>query len=593
LKKILFSIFFISQIFAQNIKLNAEFFQVDSNTYIKVNIDLDDGFHIYGFNNYGDSGPISTKVILSAEHESFEFISEPILKNVYDKGFERDVEWISGNSEFIFKCKTIPNIEIFDFKIRFQICTETYCLPPKVLTISAIKTEAFPISTQKKESDIYQKSSTDNLLSFIFLSIVMGFTALLTPCVFPMVPITISFFLKSNEEKQGKAVKSAIIYSLGIISSFTLLGFFVSIFFGAQGVQNLAANPFVNIFIALLFIVFSLSLFGLFEIRLPNNLLNRMNKAGLKPGYTGTFFAGIAFSLVSFTCTVAFVGLLLVDAANGQWIYPLLGMFFFSSAFSLPFFLLALFPQKISKLPKSGDWLERTKIIMAFLEIAAALKFISQADLVWDLELINRDMMLLIWGSISIFISFYLMDILKIHALSKTVMSFGRLMLSLLFFIFSIYLFTGLKGNNLQADLDSYLPPNDYATIQQSHSLQDSSNKERDWIENYQEALLLAKKEGKDLFVDFTGKTCTNCRWMEKNIFTKKEVQNQFNKFILTKLWTDFGDEKEYNQQLEQKLFGTVALPLYAIISPNGEVKRSFIGMTRNEETFINFLKGN
>lgn len=579
-------------LFSQNnvVSWNAKSFSDMENTFIEVSFEIDKGYHVYGTREI-EFGPIPTS--FSVENEILELIEAPEFKTHFDEGFELNVEWISGKGRFVFKIAGVKTIS--EITTITQACTETSCLPPKT---EAVKVENGPFSVETNTVKVpfkpIQKTSDDgSLLSFILLSIGAGFLALLTPCVFPMIPITVSFFIKNAEESRMEAIKQGLIYGLGIVSTFTIIGFFIAFVFGAGGVQNFAANPFVNIFIGLVFIAFALSLFGMFEIQLPYSMTNKINAMGMKPGNMGIIFAGIAFSLVSFTCSAPVVGSLLVKAAYGDIFLPVIGMFFFSVAFAFPFVLLAIFPQLIAQMPKSGGWLHATKVVLGFVEVAAAIKFFSQADLVWNLELITRPFMLISWGVLFLLPGIYLLGMFKLSD-EDTVDKIGviRLFNAMIFIGFSIYLFTGLSGKPLQADLDSYMPPSDYGVAEYYSR---ASNKEHlfeeQWIEDYDFGLKTAKQNGKLLFVDFTGKTCTNCRWMEKNIFTQKKIQDEFKKYNLVRLWTDFGEKKEVYQDLQMKLFNTVALPFYAIIDGDGNVIKSFPTMTRDVDEFAEFLK--
>jgi thiol:disulfide interchange protein DsbD len=235
----------------------------------------------------------------------------------------------------------------------------------------------------------------------------MGFLALLTPCVFPMIPITISFFLKRGEDKNTSPVKGALVYMFGIVMTFTLLGMLLAIFLGASGATQLASNPYVNLFIAALFIYFAFSLFGFYEIDLPQSLKRFSLQRENSEGYAGILFMALTFTLTSFTCTVAFMGLILVAASQGEWFWPIIGMLIFSLAFASPFFLLALFPHYLTKMPQSGSWLNSVKVIMGFLEIAAAFKFISNTDLVWQWDIFTYEVVLICWAIIMALCSLY------------------------------------------------------------------------------------------------------------------------------------------------------------------------------------------
>jgi len=368
---LLYILTFLSSQYQTEISVDASYFKTNETVQIEVRFEMDSGFHIYGLEKV--EGPIPTA--LTYDSIPFKWVDKGHQKPHFDTGFEIEVMWYSGTDRFLIEVA----VDQFDpdrpVTIQYQLCTSTFCYPPKEESI--ILTESTVAFKQPELSNTdfsYSSIKNESFWGFIAFAVSMGFLALLTPCVFPMIPITVSFFTKHAESTKIDAIKFGLLYGLGIVLTFTLFGFFVSQLFGAAGVQNFAANPFVNLVIGITFIFFAFSLFGLFDIQLPNSWLNKVNKLGLKPGKVGLFFAGVAFALVSFTCTVQFVGLLLVAAAQGDWLYPLFGMLVFSAAFASPFVLLAIFPQFIAQMPKSGGWLHATKIVMAFVEIAAAFK---------------------------------------------------------------------------------------------------------------------------------------------------------------------------------------------------------------------------
>ena len=376
-----------------------------------------------------------------------------------------------------------------------------------------------------------------SISSYLSLSFSFGLLSLLTPCVFPLIPITVSYFTKRQEAEHAKPVFDALLYSLGIILSFSIAGFLIALLFGASGLNRLASNPYMNLIIAVVFILFAFNLFGMFEILVSSSLLTKLSNFQSKNNLLSIWVMSFTFTLTTFTCTMPFIGTVLVSASKGEWFYPILGMLGYSFAFSIPFFLLALFPSVIKKLPRSGNWMVSFKIILGFLELAAALKFISNADLVFGWKILSREFFLVIWASLG--------------------------------------------------ELDAYLPP---PSNQMSHT---KLVEELVWLDSLELAKAESNKSGKKIFVDFTGYTCTNCRWMEQNIFPEPEVKELLSRYILVRLYTD-GEEKvhEDNQKYEEDKFGTIALPLYVGMDANERVLNQFLGMTRDKEEFKKFLKG-
>ncbi|MFH1853103.1 MAG: thioredoxin family protein, partial [Candidatus Neomarinimicrobiota bacterium] len=384
--------------------------------------------------------------------------------------------------------------------------------------------------------------------------------------------------------------KQASVYALGIIFTFSVLGLILALTLGAAGANQLAANPWVNLFIGGLFIYFALSLFGMYEIQLPARLRSFTLSQEGRGGYAGTLFMALTFTFTSFTCTVQFVGLLLVAAAQGQWFWPTIGMLVFSTAFALPFFFLALFPQYLAKLPRSGGWLNSVKVVMGFLELAAAFKFLSNSDLVWQWNLFTHVTVLVTWTVIMLFTGIYLLGKLRLpHDSAVSASGVPRMLLSLFFLAFSLYLATGLVGRPIHGLIYSYLPPRLEATTRTVRT-DGSIHEQFKWHQELESALGEARRLGKPVFVDFTGYTCTNCRWMEANVFTNPEVQQRFGEFVLVQLFTDGGENYREHQQYEIDRFGTASLPFYVILSPEDKEITRFPGMSRNIDEFIAFL---
>ncbi len=434
---------------------------------------------------------------------------------------------------------------------------------------------------------------TGSMLHYFWLSLGMGALSLLTPCVFPMVPITVSFFANHSSRTRAGALKMAALYGLGIIFTFVALGMSLAIIFGAAGINKLAANPWVNLLITAIFLGFALSLLGVFFMQLPTGLMNRLNNAATEKqegSIVGTMLMGLTFSLTSFTCTAPFVGTLLVLAAQGNWRWPMIGMLGFSFVFALPFFLLALVPQLMTQIPRAGGWMNSVKVVMGFLEIAAAMKFLSNADLVWHWNIFTRTTVLCIWTGCLLMVVAYLLGWFRLdHDSEIGAVSGPRVIFALLFLAGAIWLGNGLAGHKL-GDIDAFLPPADSDNSGQMQTA--SATAESPWILNdLQAGLQQAKQQGKPLFIDFTGYTCTNCRWMESNIFSKPAVERDMNRFVKLRLYTD-GDGDTYSKQqdFEDKHFGTVALPLYALLDQYGKTIDTSAGVTRDPDIFESFL---
>ena len=575
---------------------------------IIVKAEMDAEWKIYALRDQGE-GPIATRVVVTGEiieASGLVWEDEPVKK--YDDGFLTTTRTHQGGAIFkapiLVKSDLSPGKYNLSVNVLFQVCNASLCYPPKeeVLTIT-VTVEGGTARDDRTDmvlvTDVFDDFGNINLdaaidegfFSFVILAFSMGLLALLTPCVFPMIPITVSFFTHQGETGKGKPITNAIIYTLGIIATFSIIGFILALTLGASGANQLAANPWVNIFIAALFIYFALSLFGMYEIQLPSVLRQYSLKQEGRGGVMGTLFMAVTFTLTSFTCTVQFVGLLLVAASQGQWFWPMIGMVVFSAAFALPFFFLALFPQYLAKMPKSGGWLNSVKVVMGFLELAAAFKFISNTDLVWGWGFFSHNTVLAVWAVLMLLTGIYLLGKIQLpHDSPIASISVPRLMLSTAFLTFGLYLTSGLFGQKIHGLIYSYLPP-----IVESESGAVRTNgasiaEEFNWYRNLDEGLVKARATGKSVFIDFTGYTCTNCRWMEANTFTKTEVKHRFGEMILVQLYTDGGPNHRENQQYEIDRFGTAALPFYVILSPDDDIITTFPGMTRSLDDFLDFL---
>ena len=371
---------------------------------LTADIAIEPGWHIYASDIIG-FGPIPTHFELadSSNVSAVGPFREPAAKRVWDEGFEIEVGWHSGSFAVSQAFKLVDDLPpgpiTLSGQFVFMACTEILCLPPAYQEFNfQLQVEEGPVretyvfeggrpviaAITGLENTELQSAIQEGLWSFLLLSLGMGLIALLTPCVFPMIPITVSFFLKQGESGHIGPVKSAGLYAGGIVVIYSALGILLALTLGATGANQLAANPWVNLLLAGLFVYFALSLFGMYEIQLPARLRQFSLAHETRGGLLGIFFMSLTFTVTSFTCTIQFVGLLLVAASQGHYLWPAIGMIAYSVTFALHFFFLALFPQYLVRLPKSGGWLNSVKVVMGFLELAAAFKFVSNSDLVWS-----------------------------------------------------------------------------------------------------------------------------------------------------------------------------------------------------------------
>ena len=427
---------------------------------------------------------------------------------------------------------------------------------------------------------------------FLLLAIVAGLGALLTPCVFPMLPLTVSYFTKHTSSR-ARSLSMASLFGLAIIATFTLLGLVMAALVGAAGAQTIAANPWVNLFIALVLIGFGLSLLGFYELRLPASWLNFANRrSGAEGGPGGVIFMALTLTLVSFSCTAPFVGGLLAAAAGGTWLRPITGMIAFSAAFASPFVLLAVFPRLLTALPRSGVWMTAVKVTLGFVEIAAALKFLSNADLVWGFNLLSRPLAIALTVLILAGAALYLIGKLRVPAEPRRVAAgLGRIVFGIAFFALAAYLLPGALGAQRTA-FDPYFPPRRAGDIAILAPEKGGGDADEGWIvDDIDQALATGAAANKPVFVDFTGYSCTNCRQMESAVFPQPAVASLLEReFVRLKLYTDGQELGPDFQKYQLTLTGTVALPTYAVVSPNSEKLLGRVSGTLSVSEMESFL---
>ncbi|MDR9416177.1 MAG: cytochrome c biogenesis protein CcdA [Gracilimonas sp.] len=564
---------------------------------IKVEAAIEGDWHLYSILNDEDAGPFPTEFTPKTTNFAIAGeVTETAADVEFDPNFETELGWHSSFAEFTIPVtvKTDRNgNQNLDIEVFYQVCDDKVCLPPTTKSIvagvfvSGISDEPVPASLTKNGTGGEEVSGElaevkesamggEGIFGFLWIAILAGFAALLTPCVFPMIPLTVSYFSKSEES--GKGVGKAVLFGIAIVATFTILGILLAAIFGVSGAQNFASNPWVNLFIAAILIAFAFSLLGMYELQLPHQLTNWLNqKSNESSGVGGILFMALTISAVSFSCTAPFVGGVFAATTGGEWFYPILGMIGFSAAFASPFVILAIFPKWMQSLPKSGSWMNIVKVLLGFIELAAAIKFLSNVDLVWEWGLISRPFAIATWIAIFLLTGLYLIGSYSLkHEKRPDQISTGRMLLAIPFFLFSFYLIPGLMGSSL-GFWDAFLPPKQatdvslVASIGTGTSASSSTDADDGWSKDYKASIEKAKNEGIPVFIDFTGYTCTNCRAMESNVFPLEEVVQRFDQMELVKLYTDGGPDAKENQMLQFELTGNVALPTYAIIDPASE----------------------
>lgn len=489
------------------------------------------------------------------------------------------------------------------------------------------ETESKEPSTTEAE-DFSAEGESESLWGFMVLAFLAGLAALITPCVFPMIPMTVSFFTgRSKSRAQG--IRQAFIYGISIIAIYTIAGTAVAAIQGPEFANWLATHWIPNVFFFLIFIVFALAFLGMFELTLPSSFVNKIDAKAEKGGLGGVFFMAFTLVLVSFSCTGPIVGSILISSAGGELVKPVLGMFAFGLAFAIPFTLFAIFPEWMQRLPKSGGWLNTVKVVLGFLELALAFKFLSIADLVYHLGILDRDIFLAIWIVIFSALGLYLLGKIKLpHDSKLEYISVPRLLLALLTFTFVVHMIPGLWGAPLKL-LSGYLPP---ITTQQfkltggvgsEGSISSSGEivKYGDLLKiphgipgyfDYEQALEAAKREGKPLLIDFTGHGCVNCRKMEENVWVDPQVLKRLKEdFVMVALYIDerldLPESEWYTSSYDNKVkktlgkqnadfqitrFNNNAQPYYVILDHNEQLVAKPRGYNTDIGAFVEFLDG-
>lgn len=657
---------------AKPVKWQNELKKIDDNNFeITFKATIEEGWHLYGM-NIPEGGPIATSFNFSTL-ENIELtgnLNSSVKPDVkFDNTFEMNLELFHGVVSFTQKLKVInPKAQVAGY-IEFMACDDSRCLPPSEINFSfnledenaqkasapAVEKKQAPLfGTQKVEiassgaiedpivSDEIIKSETSpsknneskekssGLFTTLLIAILAGLGALLTPCVYPMIPLTVSFFMR-GEKSKSKSITEALVFGLSIVFIYTSLGILVAIFKNPNAINSVSTHWIPNLIFFLIFIALAVSFFGVFEIMLPSGLANKVDQKADKGGVIGAFFMALGMTILSFSCTGPIVASLLIKASQGEVLEPIVGMAGFSAAFALPFTLLAIFPGVMSKMPKSGGWLNSVKVFFAFILLAFALMFLSNIGL----KFVTRDLVLALDIVIFTLLGFYLLGKIKFsHDSDLPYVSVPRLVLAIISFAIAIYLLPGLFGSPLKA-VSPFLPPQETSEFnlvttsassntetQTKNILCDNAPKYSDFLHlphglqgyfDYEEGLACAKEQNKPVLIDFVGHSCKNCKKMYADVWSDPEVLKILkSEYIIIALYTDDRtklpedewvkssiDEKikktigKRNVDFEITKFNSNALPLYAILNAKGEVITSTEYYTYNPKIsdFIDFLK--
>jgi len=643
-----FSVFGLNNLVAQveePVKFEFSVEQSDNSVYFLIaEAEIEEKWHLYS--QYFDFGGPMPLYFSFDENENYKLIDSvvesPEPHEVYDDVFLINVKYFDNSAKFTQKVEVLSD-KGFNITgtLSGQACFEDgACIPISVdMTfeinggeiVSNDKGETGGAKTPVivTENDFNTENEKSSLWSFFFLSLLFGILGILTPCVFPMIPMTVSFFMNKSEKKSRNIIK-AIVFGISITLLYSIVGVIVSLTSaGADFTTVLSTHWIPNLIFFVLFLVFATSLFGVFEFVLPSGLANKADAQVDKGGIIAAFFMALTTVIVSFSCTGPIIGALLVKAASGNVMEPLVGMFGFGLGFALPFTLLAIAPGMMKKLPKSGGWLNSVKVVMGFVILAFSLKYFSNIDQNYHLGILSRDMYLVIWIVIFVIMGIYLLGKIKFsHDSDVQHIGFFRLLLAMVSFVIALYLFPGLFGANLSS-IAGMLPPKTSQKFDLTKN-NESGNAETllceipDYSESmhmayevngyfyYDQAIECAKSQNKPILLYFTGHSCSNCKKMQAAIWSNPEINGYFNnELIMTALYVDeksveLPEDKWFTStndgKLKKKLgeanadiqivnFNTNTQPFYVLMSPEGKVLTEPMTYNSNPEEFMTFLK--
>ena len=625
---------FITMTFAQilePVKWDTKLSQDGKTAEITLTANIDDTWHIYGLEET-DKGPIATKIefnnLVGAELKG-DLQVKTEAHTIFDNMFECEITSFEKTAVFAQKIKITDENWGVAVSVSGQACSEVvgscllfgpynFAFGPKASEPMLIAEEVTTDVVEEAANDIYApvidqlkafgettNTSDSSMWAIFILGFLGGFIALFTPCVWPIIPMTVSFFLKRSGDK-AKGRRDAFTYGAAIIIIYLTLGLLVTGIFGASALNALSTNAIFNIIFFLMLVVFAVSFFGAFEITLPASWTSKMDaKAETTTGFMSIMLMAFTLVLVSFSCTGPIIGTLLVEAAQGSWLGPAIGMFGFSIALALPFTIFAMFPSMLKSMPKSGGWLNSVKVVLGFLELALSLKFLSVADLAYGWGILDRETFLALWIVIFALLGMYLLGKITLpHDDQVERIGVGRMMLALISFAYAIYLVPGLWGAPCRS-ASAFAPP----LTTQDFNLY--TNEVHPDTHDFEIAMQMAQTAGKPVLVDFSGFGCVNCRKMEASVWTDPTVAGMLqNDFVLVTLMvddrtplakpfvvTEGGVRKEFttvgekNSYIQRSKFGANAQPFYVAIDAEGKPLNKSYAFDENPANFVEFLK--
>ena len=583
----------------------------------RLTAEVEEGWHFYSTTT-PEGIPLAVGVAESDAVAGWR-AHQPEPEIVFDPNFQAEVEWYTREAIILIEIDLTEDIsgeQSIEALVRYGACDDWQCLAPKRKSASAmIRVNPAATSTAVLLPSGYQpvqlnpvgrprpvdaaspasasapsdefKAADQGLLGFSLLALGFGFIAILTPCVFPMIPIYMGSFMSDASRPWGAVLRQAGTFCLGVIVLFTALGGVLSATLGPFGLSQIGSNAWANLLIAAVMFFFAFSMLGAFEITVPSGWTTVASEHSSGTGVVATLMLSLVFTLASFACTGPFIGSLLAGSvAEGSSIYPVLGMTLFATGLSAPFFVLALFPALMNKLPRSGGWLAISKRTAGIVIIAVGLKYLGNVDQVLGWEILSRERFLAIWIVLFFASALYLWGLLRVgddpqsESIGLVRFGFGGAFLAL-----ALSLLPGMLGGSL-GELEAHIPEAG------GSSLGGGSDRSITWIkDDYEGAAATARTAGQPLLISFTGYACSNCKWMKANMFTRPEVDELVRNFVLVELYTDGLDEaSERHQAYQVERFRSASIPFYALIRPDGSVAATFSGQTRDVQEFREFL---
>ncbi|MDR3244962.1 MAG: DUF255 domain-containing protein [Prevotellaceae bacterium] len=611
----------------------------DNEFVLSFKAEVTAGYYMYSMDK--TEGPLPLE--FTFEKGDYELTGEMIpdkkSKEKFDEGFGINVKYYEGTVVFKQKAKTLSGKVNIKGEVTYQACSPEQCIPGDSEFSFNLEGSVVAAVQPVSKPDAQSGAGNKSLVGFFILALFMGLLGVITPCVFPMIPMTVSFFL-SGSDKKAVIVTKGLIFGLSITLIYTIIGFIVAFTQNDSIALILATHWIPNLLFFILFIAFALSFFGLFEITLPSGLANKADKQVDKGGYLASFFLAITLAVVSFSCTGPFVGTLLVESAQGGIaLKPILGMFGFGLGLGFPFIVFAFTPSLMKKLPKSGGWLNAVKVVFAFVISGLSLKFLDIVDNYFTLNIITRDAIIAIWIALSIFTGLYLLGKIKLlHDYKLKNVSILRLLLAITTFAFAFYLLPGLFGAPLSA-VSAFLPaqekqvfslvsetPQYIPQSQGNTATLPAMNTDNlcgtpkysnfltlpKGISGYfdlKEGLACAKEKNKPVLLDFKGHNCSNCKKMEKGIFLDQRIIDVLNeKFVVIGLYTDDKTELPADEHIttpngrvlktigavnlnyEATTYGLNAQPYFVIVNSDGKALSDGLGYETNADKFLQWL---